>query len=370
MRILPQRLLDNLSFVLQPRRKPLLLGRILRSYTRHLFGRKLEGRPIRNIDVALNYACNMGCEHCSCEQLKSKAPVMDVGDYRKLVDEADSLGVFYFSLTGGEPVLNRDLEDIIQAFKPSRHLIGLQTNAFLIDRPRAKSLYQAGLDVIQVSLDSMQPESHDAFRKVPGALEQTLENVQGAREEGIKVIFCTTVFRGFMKSEDFRSVLGYCKDHRAPLVVSIACPVGNWTGNFDGLLSDEDREDFRSLQKEFPGLRRDFDSNYTRKGCSCATEKLYITPYGDVIPCPFIHISFGNVREEPLPKIRRRMLRVDRFREYNSVCLAGEDHNFIDRYIVPTYNAAQLPQPWHQHPVTREQCAKTDRPDPGETQCM
>jgi len=352
------RLRDNLRFVFQPRRKPYLLGRVARSMARHRLIGDPQRRPLRNVDVALSYACNMTCEHCSCELLKRPgAEKLTADDHRRLAGEAMELGAIYFAFTGGEPLLNRNLEDVVALYTPTRNLIGLQTNAVLLDDRRVESLYKAGLDSLQISLDSGDPEVHDHFRRMPGAFRTTIANTERALRRGLRVIFSTTLTHSTIRSSETLALLDFCRQRRVPVVVSIPCPVGNWKGNFSETLDDEDRAYLIELQTRYPHLRRDFHSNYSTLGCSAGTEKLYVTPYGDVIPCPFIHIAFGNVRTESLGTIRRRMLKLDRLSQYNQVCLAGEDRGFIDRYIRPTYEARQLPQNWAEHPVLAEVCS-------------
>jgi MoaA/NifB/PqqE/SkfB family radical SAM enzyme len=288
--------------------------------------------------------------------MKNEDTPLTAEQYKKMATEALGLGVIYFAFTGGEPLMNKNLEDIIKLFYPSKCLIGLQTNAVLLDSARIESLYRVGLDVLQVSLDSSNPEIHDEFRNMKGAYQLTMQNVEKAILRGIKIIFCTTITHQSMRSKETLDLLIFSKDRNIPLVVSIPCAVGKWTENDSVLWNDEDRQYFKDLQRRFPLLRRDFDSNYSRLGCSAATEKLYVTPYGDVIPCPFIHISFGNVKTEPLSVIRKRMLKLDRFNEYCNVCLAGEDQSFIERYLVPTYQEDRLPQKWEDHPVLSRTC--------------
>ena len=75
------------------------------------------------------------------------------------------------------------------------------------------------------------------------------------------------------------------------------------------------------------------DSNWFRFGCPAVKEVLYITPYGEVLPCPFLHLSLGNVKEEPLRKIRTRGLRYKIFREYHQACLASEKKDFTKNYL-------------------------------------
>ncbi len=353
-----ERFRDNLWFVCQPKRKPLLMARVAASMAKHRLIPDVRKRPLRNIDIALSYACNMTCEHCSCEMMRRPgAERMTRDDLARLANQAMELGAIYFAFTGGEPLLNKDLEDIIQLFHPTRNLIGLQTNAVLLDKPRIESLYRAGLDSIQVSLDSGDPGRHDAFRHTVGAYETTIRNVDNALARGIRVIFCTTLTHSTIHTPEAVELLEFCKAKHVPVVVSVPCPVGKWQGNFDESFDDADRAKLIELQMRYPNLRRDFHSNYAKLGCSAGTEKLYITPYGDVIPCPFIHISFGNVRRESLADVRGRMLKLDRFTQYNQICLAGEDRAFIDRYIKPTYQAEQLPQAWNEHPNLVEVCS-------------
>jgi MoaA/NifB/PqqE/SkfB family radical SAM enzyme len=73
-------------------------------------------------------------------------------------------------------------------------------------------------------------------------------------------------------------------------------------------------------------------------------EKVYITPYGDVIPCPFIHVSFGNVRETPLTAIVQRMREVPRFGKYQDICVAAEDEEFQQKVMERVYDDG-LPRP-------------------------
>ena len=350
-----QRLKDNFSFIFQPGRKPKLFARIVRSYLTYMFNRSYNKRPLRNIDVALTYACNLKCEHCSCELMKSKSHPLVKSDYTRFAREAMDMGTIYFSFTGGEVLLRKDLEEIIQEFNPWENLIGLQTNAVLLTPERIDSLYDAGLDALQISLDSFDPDKHDKFRNQKGSYEATIANAKRALKKGIKIIFCSTITKSTLRTEETRNLLKFCEDLNCPIVVSIPCPVGNWSGNFSECFDDDDRVYFAQLQKDFPHLRRDFHSNYARIGCSAATEKLYLTPYGDIIPCPFIHLSFGNIKNEPLRAIRNRMLNLKRFTQYNQVCLAGEDTDFIEKYLRPSFDSSYLPMRWDDHPVLKEE---------------
>ena len=343
------RITDNLRFVFQPRRKPGLLFHTARSVLRH----RLGGRPLRNIDVALDYSCNISCVHCSCSKLRRPtAPMLTMQEYGVLAEEMYRLGTIYVSFTGGEPMLPRaDVEGVLGAFRTRSMLIGMQTNAMLLDDERAQQLRQAGVDVLQISVDGYDPEIHDKFRRSKGAHAKVFANIDLARKHGFRIILCTSVTSKSIHDRDIELLLEYAEREGMPCVVSVPCPSGNWRGEKEMLLDDKARLRLDELLARFPGFRRDFHSNYGQLGCSAGTEKLYITPTGEVIPCPFIHVSFGNVRDEPLGTIRDRMLAYERFTEYAPHCLAGEDEKFIDEVMTPTFNSTELPVQLEQHPI-------------------
>ena len=79
------------------------------------------------------------------------------------------------------------------------------------------------------------------------------------------------------------------------------------------------------------------------KGCGAIKESIYISPYGDVLPCPFIHISIGNVLDEPLEKIRERGLGLKYFNHFHEKCLTSEDPEFINKYLSRTFGKENLP---------------------------
>jgi hypothetical protein len=72
-------------------------------------------------------------------------------------------------------------------------------------------------------------------------------------------------------------------------------------------------------------------------------EAIYITPFGDVLCCPFIHVSFGNLHDESLRAIRERALGYNFLGEHAQQCLVAEDGRFIERYLTKTFGRNDLP---------------------------
>ena len=99
----------------------------------------------------------------------------------------------FFSFTGGEPLLRRDLEDMIVFARRHGLQVNLITNATLVDKKRARSLYRAGVRTAQVSLESPDAETHDLLAARPGAYAATLEGIAHLQAAGVSVQTNTTV---------------------------------------------------------------------------------------------------------------------------------------------------------------------------------
>ena len=114
------------------------------------------------------------------------------------------------------------------------------------------------------------------------------------------------------------------------LVFALAVSAGRWQDSKDILLTEEDLGHIHELTAESPYIRTDFEANYRHSGCGAVKEILYLTPYGDVLPCPFIHKSLGNAKEESIKEIRDRALENKYFKDYWQKCLAACDKEFME----------------------------------------
>ena len=108
-------------------------------------------------------------------------------------------------------------------------------------------------------------------------------------------------------------------------------------------LTEEDWKYFRELQKKHSIFKRDLGFSFAQNGCGAVKEMIYVSAYGDVCPCPFIHISLGNVTEEPLKKIVDRALETRMFSSYPPKCLIAEDYEFLDDYLALIEEAKLMP---------------------------
>ena len=325
-------------------KKPLTVMRLSKAF----FDTNILNRQrLRYVDFAIDYSCNLKCKHCFATALKDntrKRMVLD--DYRRVAKECMHLGSVNFSFQGGEPLLYDKLPDIINACSPSRNIISVTTNGTLLSRERIKGLISSGVDILTVSLDSSKQEEHDLFRGMTGAFDKTMAGIKLALESGMRVTIGTVVTHQTIRTEGFNGLIDLAHKYRILLYFILPVPAGAWNEKTQILLDDEDLLYLNGLTEKSPYMRTDFQANLGGYGCGAAKEILYLTPYGDVLTCPFIHISPGNIFDESVSAIRKRALLEPVFSTYHNKCLASTDKEFIKQYLSRTFNSKNLPIPW------------------------
>ena len=329
-------------------RKPLFMARVGKFYAKSFV---MNGnQPLRYVDFAVDYACNLKCAHCFKTSLETKKsyPRLDISDYRRIAKECIDLGAIHLSVQGGEATLWPKLEALVRNMSPKRVLFSITTNGTTITPAFARKLRSWGVDQLNISIDSFDPEVHDRFRGVKGAWVKTLEGLQAAQRNGLNVQVNTTVSKTSLYSRGFMDLVDFCKRKEIILNLVLAAPSGNWDASLEFVLDANDMRYVRALVKSTPYVRQDMDSIQLGRGCPAMKEALYITPFGDVLSCPFIHISFGNLHESTLKSIRRRALEYPFLETHAQQCLVAEDRAFIDTYLTRIFGRADLPAEFEQ----------------------
>jgi MoaA/NifB/PqqE/SkfB family radical SAM enzyme len=115
-------------------------------------------------------------------------------------------------------------------------------------------------------------------------------------------------------------------------------------GKTDILINSDDHIYMEEMAKKTKNkIRRDLSPHFFRSGCPAVKESYYMTPYGDILPCPFIHISLGNIRNHFLKDILERALTFTQFSDYCPVCLIGQDNDFTNKYGQRLFTSTESP---------------------------
>lgn len=273
------------------------------------------------------YRCNLRCSHCYLDTnalTRQSASELSTQEGLRLIDQMAGLNPnLLLILTGGEPLLRRDIYDLASYASKKGMMVVLGTNGNLIDDDIARKLKESGVTGIGISLDSIVPERHDKFRGSPGAWDDTLNGIEACRRQGIEFQIQTTVTR-----ENF---------HEIPDIIEFSYNLGAKVFNLFFLVCtgkgqeltditshqyDQALHQLYEIQKKYQGrmmvgakcaphyrriaYEHDTSSPLIRTyagGCPAGTHYCRITPEGDVTPCPYMPNISGNVRERTFGEI-------------------------------------------------------------------
>lgn len=311
------------------------------------YAEKVErGESIAILQFQYDYTCNFRCEHCSVKRFQGKKEgrFFTIPDVRELSRQADEMGLAHLVITGGEPLVFPDFDQLVEAIDPQKFYITSDTNGWFLDVERARHLKQIGVDKIQLSLDSLDAAEHDAFRHHPGSHARAMRAIDAALDAGLNIILSTVVTHQRVRSDEFLEYLEFAKAKGIGTFVTYAKPVGSWEGNFDALVNRDDMDYMRELETRYQVFTHLTPSYGMDLGCIAVKRMVSITKYGDVMPCPYIHTSLGNFFDEPLKDIIERGLNIRYFGKHVDTCLAAESMPFIRKYIVSMYGKP-LPVP-------------------------
>jgi MoaA/NifB/PqqE/SkfB family radical SAM enzyme len=306
-----------------------------------------RGESIAIIQFQYDYTCNFRCQHCSIEgfQGKKETRSITIEDVKDLSRQADEMGLAHFVITGGEPLVFPDFDELVAAIDPRKFYITSDTNGWLLDDERAKHIKRIGVDKIQLSLDSLNADEHDGFRRAKGSHARAMRAIDAAQKAGLNIIIQTVVWKQRVRSREFIDFIEFLNGKGVGVFVTYAKPVGAWEGHFDVLVDRDDMDYVRTLEKKYnvfthltPGYGLDL-------GCIAVKRMISVTKYGDVLPCPYIHTSIGNVFKEPLKDIVQRGMNIKYFGKYVDTCLIAEDRQFIQDYVVKKIYNKPLPVP-------------------------
>jgi len=262
------------------------------------FDEKMKrGESIAIIQFQYNYTCNLKCEHCSIKKFQGRTDKRSftIADVRNLARQADEMGLARFVITGGEPLVFKDFDALVAAIDPQRFFINCDTNGWLLDEKRARHLKSIGIDRIQLSIDSLDSLEHDVFRGAKGSHKRAMRAVDIALDAGLAIFIQTVVTKQRLRTNELREFLEYFNGKGVGVFVTYAKPVGSWEGRFDVLVDKDDMRYMKQLEKTHNVYTHLTSAYGLSMGCIAVKGMISVTQYGDVLPCPYIHTSIGNV---------------------------------------------------------------------------
>ena len=287
--------------------------------------------------IAVTFRCMCKCAHCGSASYRASAKEeMSTEEIKNLIKDLREIGVNSINFFGGEPLIRKDLPELVKYVKSFGMGAAIDTNGYLLDREMASRLAEAGMDMVHVSIDSADPAKHDGMRGVPGIFDRAVAAIKYSKEAGMTTRIGAYVDRERLNNGEFERLIELGRKLGAPLRTLTPVLTGKWQDAENERLNDEEKRKFRALLG--PGVayweQATCNSPDAEFICACLEKDyLYITVLGDVTPCVYVPLSFGNIHREPLRNIVRRMWASNLFKlKACNQCLTNTD-TFRKKYV-------------------------------------
>ncbi|MEK4741784.1 MULTISPECIES: GTP 3',8-cyclase MoaA [unclassified Bacillus (in: firmicutes)] len=194
-------------------------------------------RPLKDLRISVTDRCNFRCRYCMPEEIfgrdysfLSNDKILSFDEIERITRIFVSLGVRKLRITGGEPLLRKDLPELIQRLNEIDGVedIGLTTNGSLLKK-FAPDLYKAGLSRVTVSLDSLNEERFSYLNGNRSKVKTVLAGIQAAAEAGMKIKMNMVVQKG-KNEQDIVQMAEYFKEKKHILRFIEYMDVGNFNG--------------------------------------------------------------------------------------------------------------------------------------------
>lgn len=277
--------------------------------------------PPVSLLAELTHRCPLQCPYCSNPLALERANVeLSTDDWRRVIEEADGLGVLQTHFSGGEPTLRRDLEDLIAHASALGQYTNLITAAVLLDQRRVEALAEAGLDHVQISIQDSEAANANRIGGYKDGHRKKLEVARWVRAAGLPLTVNWVVHR--QNIEHIEDVIDLAVELGAGRLEVAHVQYYGWALlNRAALMPTRAQAERAVLAVEAARLRLkgrlvidavvpDYYARYP-KPCmgGWGRQNLNVTPSGKVLPChaaeTITTLRFDNVKDRPLAEIWR-----------------------------------------------------------------
>ena len=243
--------------------------------------------------------CNLNCKYCISSSGNNGVYGVDTKTAIGIINQLGKLGINRLDFTGGEPLLRKDLKELIECSKKNNISTIVTTNTILLNDENIECLKKA--DLVQISIDG--PKNVHNEQRQADVFEKTINNVKKLRDEGCKIRLNSFIFNSNKKYVNYLMDLSRNLELFSHLFI-IFTPQGRGREHTEEIIPNDEVEKIKKLiierkEKENRNIRL-YDYNEYLHSC------VLLTPNGDVVSQGFYEedsVKVGNILETPLNKL-------------------------------------------------------------------
>jgi MoaA/NifB/PqqE/SkfB family radical SAM enzyme len=297
----------------------------------------MKKRVPDQFSISITGRCPNNCMHCGAAGFATgqELPADRIVD---AIEQAIDLGSYLISFDGGETMVRGDIVDMVQRVNSPKVINTCFTSGFGLTPERARDLKKAGMYAMRISIDSPVEEEHDRIRGRKGAFRDAVAGIRNSLDAGMLTdMFVVVSPDNIDNLDDFYGFADEMGMHEMSIYEIIA--VGKWLEHEDEVITKQDVNRLEKFQKarnhQLEGPRVTSFPYFMGPdlfGCFAGRRWMHVTPAGEVTPCAYTPLSFGNINEESLANIWKRMGKHSAYRSNAGYCMM-RNPSFRARYI-------------------------------------
>ncbi|MCP3874947.1 MAG: heme b synthase [Desulfobacteraceae bacterium] len=314
----------------------------------HAHAKKGHANTIRLVAWETTRRCNLSCKHCRA--VAENHPYdneLDTQASFKLLDQIKEVGDPIIILTGGEPLLRDDIFDIAAYGTKLGLRMVMAPNGTLITKENARRMKDSGIKRISVSLDGSTPQTHDAFRGLNNAFENSIQGIQIAKEAGIEFQINTTITKtnldqipkilnlaeklgavahhifllvptgrgkyiadSEINAKEYEETLNWFYDQRDKTTLQLKATCAP---HYYRILRQRAKKDGKKVTFETHGL------DAVTRGCLAGTGFCFISHVGRVQTCGFLDVECGDITKQSFKDVWENSTVFNEMRDFNKL---------------------------------------------------
>lgn len=302
--------------------------RLVKSQLSAIMGKMIPDQ----VTVSITEECPNNCIHCALPDTKNRIKLTPE-TVRSVIDQVLEMGTTFLIFDGGEPLTYPGLEDLISYVDPEKAITGMFTSGVGLTEERASRLKEAGLYSLTVSFDSAYEDKHDYIRGRKGIFKNAVEAVKNGLKAGLLVNIYVVLSRDNVNElEELYDLAAKLCVHELSFYEIV--PTGRWIDHASEILIPEDTKKFDNFvsgvrEKEGPKVFA-IPQVMRTTGCMAGRKWLHITPEGNILPCACIPIPYGNVHQD---KVRDVWKKIREDPVYNAKYCLMRNPEFRKKYL-------------------------------------
>ena len=278
-------------------------------------------KQIDTVIIGITSKCSYRCHHCYEHSNLNEDNKVSLSTLKKVIRQLQETGTSIITFSGGEPMLRYDgILEILKSADTSKSDFHIHTTGFGMTPAKADALKKAGLQAAGIGLDDVSTERNDRLRGYKGAQEYAVKAIRYFQDAGVFTYVNTCLTKQLVRSGDLIAYFEWMKSLNVGIVRWLdPKPCGGYLDeNPADLLSDEDREMIIDLYlhansgatyKDYPMISYESVAEAPENlGCMMGGNSLlYIDSAGNVEPCVFLPVTFGNILREDFVSILEKM---------------------------------------------------------------